>query len=87
MIEGLIAFMDAPDGLTGPINLGNPMEMPILEIAQTVVAKTGSGSGIVHEPLPQDDPRQRQPDISAAKNKLGWQPTTSLDAGLEQTIG
>jgi UDP-glucuronate decarboxylase len=87
MIEGLIAFMDAPDGLTGPINLGNPMEMPILEIAQTVVAKTGSGSGIVHEPLPQVDPRQRQPDISAAKNKLGWQPTTSLDAGLEQTIG
>jgi UDP-glucuronate decarboxylase len=87
MIEGLIAFMDAPDGLTGPINLGNPMEMPILEIAQTVVTKTGSGSGIVHEPLPQDDPRQRQPDISAAKNKLGWQPTTSLDAGLEQTIG
>jgi len=86
MINGLIAFMDAPEGLAGPINLGNPMEMSILEIAEAVLAKTGSNSEIIHEPLPQDDPRQRQPDISAAKSKLGWQPTMPLDVGLEQTI-
>jgi UDP-glucuronate decarboxylase len=87
MVDGLVALMDAPDGSTGPVNLGNPVETPILEIANLIVSKTNSKSEIVFQPLPEDDPQQRQPDISLARSKLGWEPQVALDAGLEQAIG
>jgi len=86
LIEGLIALMEAPDNTTGPVNLGNPVENTILEIAETVLAKTGSSSQIAFMPLPADDPKQRQPEISMAKSKLGWAPTVPLDRGLDETI-
>ena len=79
--------MATPDGVTGPVNIGNPSEFSILELASTVVSMTGSRSRIVHKPLPQDDPRQRQPDISKARCLLGWSPKVQLQAGLERTIG
>ncbi|MEE8501596.1 MAG: UDP-glucuronic acid decarboxylase family protein [Kiloniellales bacterium] len=87
MVDGLVALMDAPDGSTGPVNLGNPVETPILEIANLIVSKTNSKSEIVFRPLPEDDPQQRQPDISLARSKLGWEPQVALDAGLDETIG
>ena len=87
MVDGLVALMDAPDGSTGPVNLGNPVETPILEIANLIVSKTNSKSEIVFRPLPEDDPQQRQPDISLARSKLGWEPQVALDAGLDQAIG
>ncbi len=87
MVDGLVALMDAPDGSTGPVNLGNPVETPILEIANLIVSKTNSKSEIVFQPLPEDDPQQRQPDISLARSKLGWEPQVALDAGLDQAIG
>ena len=87
MVDGLVALMDAPDGSTGPVNLGNPVETPILEIANLIVSKTNSKSEIVFRPLPEDDPQQRQPDISLARSKLGWEPQVSLDAGLDEAIG
>jgi len=86
LIEGLIALMEAPDSLTGPVNLGNPSENTILEIAELILAKTGSRSEIAFKPLPADDPKQRQPDITLAKNELDWQPTVSPDHGLDRTI-
>jgi UDP-glucuronate decarboxylase len=86
MVDGLVALMDAPDGSTGPVNLGNPVETPILEIANLIVSKTNSKSEIVFRPLPEDDPQQRQPDISLARSKLGWEPQVALDAGLDQAI-
>ncbi|MDZ7620381.1 MAG: UDP-glucuronic acid decarboxylase family protein [Patescibacteria group bacterium] len=86
LIEGIIRMMDAPDELVGPINLGNPVEFTIHELAERVVAQTGTNSTIRYEPLPQDDPTQRQPDITLAKNQLGWEPTIPLQEGLEKTI-
>ncbi len=86
MVDGLIALMEAPDAMTGPVNLGNPVENTILQIAKLILAKTGSRSEIAFKPLPADDPRQRQPDITLAKTELGWQPTVALDSGLDKTI-
>lgn len=86
MIEGVIRMMDAPDGFTGPVNLGNPEEFTILELAEKIIALTRSKSKIVFEPLPQDDPLQRKPNIGLAKKKLKWEPQIQLAAGLKQTI-
>jgi UDP-glucuronate decarboxylase len=86
LIEGLIALMEAPDSVTGPVNLGNPSENTILEIAELILAKTGSRSEIAFKPLPADDPKQRQPDITLAKNELAWQPSVPPDHGLDRTI-
>jgi len=86
LVDGLIRLMNSPREVTGPINLGNPGEFSILELAEKVVALTGSGSKIVYERLPSDDPTQRQPDIAQAREKLGWQPTIPLDQGLPRTI-
>jgi len=87
LINLFILFMGSEDEFTGPMNMGNPGEFSILELAQQVVALTGSKSKIVFEPLPTDDPRQRQPDITLAKTKLGWEPRVALQEGLQQTIG
>jgi UDP-glucuronate decarboxylase len=85
LIEGVWRLMNT-EGLTGPVNIGNPNEFTIRELADLVVSLTGSRSDIVHRPLPQDDPVQRQPDISLAMEKLGWQPAVSLKEGLVSTI-
>ena len=87
LIDALIRLMDTEDAVVGPINIGNPVEFSIAQLAQRVIALTGSSSEIVFKPLPSDDPRQRQPDITVAGEVLGWAPTTALDAGLEKTIG
>lgn len=86
LVEGLIRLMDTPDEVTGPVNLGNPNEFTIRQLAELVVELTGSKSELVHRPLPQDDPRQRQPDITKAKALLDWQPTLPLREGLIKTI-
>ena len=86
LVDGLIRLMESPDDITGPVNLGNPREFSILELAKLVVAKTGSRSPIIELPLPEDDPRQRQPDIERARTLLGWTPTVALEDGLERTI-
>lgn len=86
LIDGLMRLMGAPNGVTGPINLGNPGEFQIRELAEMVVEMTGSRSEIVFHPLPVDDPTQRKPDISRAKEDLGWQPAICLREGLEKTI-
>ena len=86
LIEAFVRFMNSPDNLTGPINLGNPNEFTILELAKIILELTGSKSKIVNRPLPADDPKQRRPDISAAMENLGWQPTVSLRDGLIKTI-
>jgi UDP-glucuronate decarboxylase len=86
LVLGLIKMMDSPRDVTGPVNLGNPGEFTIRELAQTILDLTGSRSKIVHRPLPQDDPQQRQPDISEAQRLLNWQPTIALRTGLEPTI-
>jgi UDP-glucuronate decarboxylase len=86
LIDGFVRFMNSDSDLTGPVNLGNPAEMTIRELAETIIDLTGSSSEIITKPLPQDDPKQRQPDISLAKDKLGWTPTTNLDEGLKRTI-
>jgi len=85
LVEGLIKLMGSKE-LTGPVNLGNPNEFTILELAEKVIKLTGSKSMIVFKPLPQDDPVQRQPDISLAKSKLGWQPKIELVEGLSRTV-
>ncbi|NUB05132.1 SDR family oxidoreductase [Azospirillum sp. Vi22] len=87
LIEGMIRLMDSPDEVTGPVNVGNPGEFTMLELAEQVIALTGSRSMVEHRPLPQDDPKQRRPDITKAKALLGWEPTVSLRDGLERTIG
>jgi UDP-glucuronate decarboxylase len=87
LIGGLIALMDSPPDFVGPVNLGNPVEFTVRELAEKIIALTGSRSEIVQRPLPHDDPRQRKPDISLAKEKLGWQPAVSLESGLTETIG
>jgi UDP-glucuronate decarboxylase len=87
LIDGLSRLMDTPAEVTGPINIGNPKEFTILELANMVIDLTGSGSRIVHRRRPQDDPRQRRPDISKANDVLGWSPQTPLSEGLIRTIG
>jgi UDP-glucuronate decarboxylase len=87
LIEGFVRLMNSPDEITGPVNLGNPREMTIRQLAELVVAMTGARSEIVYKPLPADDPMQRQPDIALAKAVLdGWEPEVALEAGLERTI-
>ena len=86
LVYGIIKFMNQPPDVTGPINLGNPGEFSMLELAHHVLEKTNSSSRIVFESLPSDDPRQRKPDITLAKEILGWQPSVQLDAGLTKTI-
>jgi UDP-glucuronate decarboxylase len=88
LIEGFVRLMDTPDDVTGPVNLGNPVEMPIKALAEQIIALTGSKSKLVLEPLPTDDPTQRCPDISLAGKLLdGWEPKVDLEAGLKKTIG
>ena len=86
MIEGVIRMMKASDDFTGPVNLGNPEEYSILELAEKIIALTKSKSKIVFKPLPEDDPLQRKPNIELAKDRLQWQPQTELEEGLKQTI-
>ena len=86
LVEGFIRLMGSDDGLTGPVNLGNPNEMTIKELAEHVLSKIDSKSKLIHESLPSDDPKQRKPDISQAKEKLDWKPYVSLDEGLDKTI-
>ena len=86
LIEGLIGLMGTADSVTGPVNLGNPNEFTMLALASMVISLTGSRARIVHRPLPQDDPRQRQPDISKAKELMSWAPRTNLKDGLVRTI-
>ncbi|MFZ5564969.1 MAG: UDP-glucuronic acid decarboxylase family protein [Thermodesulfobacteriota bacterium] len=86
MIDGFVRMMNAADDVTGPVNLGNPHEIPVMELARKVIDLTGSRSKIVFRPLPADDPRQRRPDITLAKDRLGWQPVTGLSEGLGKTV-
>jgi UDP-glucuronate decarboxylase len=86
LIRGMVLLMESPGGVTGPINFGNPDEFTILELAEKVLSRVGGRSRIVFKPLPHDDPRQRQPDISKAKSQFGWAPEVTLDEGLEPTI-
>lgn len=86
LILGVVQMMNSPDEVTGPINLGNPVEFTILELAELIIEMTGSSSKIVNRPLPQDDPKQRQPDITRARDALCWQPEISLRDGLTKTI-
>lgn len=86
LIEGAIRMMDTPDDVTGPVNIGNPDEFTILELAEKVIRLTGSRSKIIFQPLPPDDPKQRQPDITLAKNLLNWEPKVALEDGLQMTI-
>jgi UDP-glucuronate decarboxylase len=86
LIEALVRFMDTPDEITGPVNAGNPVEFTILNLAENIIRLTGSRSKLVYKPLPQDDPLQRQPDISLAKKTLNWEPSIALEDGLKSTI-
>jgi UDP-glucuronate decarboxylase len=86
LIDGMIRMMNGPEGFTGPVNIGNPREFTMLELAQQVIALTQSKSQLIFMPLPQDDPKQRQPNIELAKSRLNWQPKINLDEGLIQTI-
>ncbi len=86
LVDGLVRLMNSPDDFTGPVNLGNPDEFTILELAKKVISLTGSKSEIAFKPLPSDDPTQRQPDISLAQRILDWMPGVALDAGLTQAI-
>jgi UDP-glucuronate decarboxylase len=87
LVDGLVRLMGTPHAVTGPVNLGNPGEFTIRELAQSIIDLTGSSSRIVHMPLPTDDPKQRRPDISAANELFGWKPTVALADGLRKTIG
>ena len=86
LVDALVRLMDTGDDVTGPINVGNPGEFTIRQLAEKVVEMTGSKSKIVQKPLPGDDPKQRRPDITLAQSKLGWQPHIQLEAGLMKTI-
>jgi len=82
----ILAGLDGKDDFVGPVNLGNPGEFSILELAEMTIKMTGSRSKIIFKPLPQDDPLQRQPDITVAKERLGWEPAVALEEGLGKTI-
>jgi len=86
LVEGMVRMMNSREGFTGPVNLGNPVEFTMLELAEKVLALTGSKSKIVYQPLPQDDPIQRKPMIDLAKKELDWEPKVALDEGLAKTI-
>jgi len=86
LVEGMVRMMNGPDDFIGPVNLGNPHEFTMLELARKIIEITHSKSKLVYKPLPQDDPRQRQPDITLAGEKLGWRPETDLEEGLKKTI-
>ena len=86
LIDGMLRLMDSPADFTGPVNIGNPGEFTMIELAETVLRLTGSRSQLRFEPLPQDDPKQRQPDIALAQSALGWKPKVSLEDGLKETI-
>ena len=86
MVEGFVRMMDSEPGFTGPVNLGNPGEFTMLELAESVLSLTGSKSKLAFHPLPTDDPKQRQPDISLAKEKLSWEPKVALEDGLKETV-
>ena len=86
LIDGMLAMMETPTGVTGPINLGNPSEFTMLELAERVISLTGSKSRLCFKPLPEDDPKRRQPDISLAREHLRWVPKVSLEDGLKETI-
>jgi UDP-glucuronate decarboxylase len=86
MVEGLIMMMNGPDELIGPVNLGNPVENSILELAELILRLTKSGSRLEFLPSVMDDPKRRKPDIGMAKEKLGWKPTIGLEEGLKRTI-
>jgi UDP-glucuronate decarboxylase len=86
LVEGCLRLIRSPAAVTGPVNLGNPAEITMGELAQLVLELTGSGSRLVHRPLPVDDPRRRKPDIGRARRELAWSPRTPLRAGLLRTI-
>lgn len=86
LVNGLIKLMESPKDVTGPVNLGNPQEITITELAKKIIELTGSNSKIIHKQIPQDDPLQRQPDITLARQKLNWMPATTLEDGLKKTI-
>ena len=86
LIDGLIRLMESPAELTGPVNIGNPVEFTMRQLADLVLSETGSSSSIIRQPLPQDDPRQRKPNIELARKALGWSPKTPLKEGLKPTI-
>ena len=86
LIDGLVGLMESAPDFTGPVNIGNPNEFTIRQLAEKVIAMTGSAAGMRAMPLPPDDPRQRQPDITLAREKLGWEPKVELDRGLQATI-
>jgi UDP-glucuronate decarboxylase len=86
LIEGFLRLMGSDDSVSGPINLGNPGEFTMIELAEKVLRLTGSKSKLVYKPLPQDDPKQRCPDITKARQSLDWQPMIALDEGLARTV-
>jgi len=86
LVDGIFKMMNSPDDFTGPVNLGNPEEYRIIELAKKIIELTGSRSKIIFKPLPQDDPRRRRPDITLARAKLGWEPSTPIEEGLKKTI-
>jgi UDP-glucuronate decarboxylase len=86
LIDGMVRMMDSPDEVTGPINVGNPDEFTMIQLAETVLRLTGSKSKLIRMPLPADDPKQRQPDITRARKTLGWEPKVKLEDGLKETI-
>jgi UDP-glucuronate decarboxylase len=86
LISGLVRLMESPNSFTGPLNIGNPLELSMNELAELVLELTGSKSNLVYLPPPQDDPKQRQPDITLANDLLDWRPTVQLREGLKQTI-
>jgi UDP-glucuronate decarboxylase len=86
LVEGMLRMMDTEKGFTGPVNIGNPGEFTMLQLAEKVLSLVGSKSKLVHKPLPQDDPKQRKPVIDLAKSKLGWEPKVNLDDGLKETV-
>ena len=87
LVDGFVRLMNSPDALSGPVNLGNPNEFTVAELAEKVIELTGSGAKVVYRALPQDDPKKRQPDIAVARAELGWEPVTQLEQGLKRTIG
>ena len=86
LIDGMVRMMNGPDGFTGPVNIGNPNEFTMLKLAQNIIQLTNSKSKLIFMPLPQDDPKQRQPSIKLANDRLGWKPSIELDRGLEETV-